>query len=356
MPSASVRTASALAIRRRQSAAHGIGERLLDHERSRTRAPGSRPRRSPRRAPRPRDDHPREEVGREDRGRHHDHPDVLDRRVGGVDVVDPPERRDAVGVQRVERDRVVPLGGRARLGDAARDLRVLELVGEEPRASRGRGSASRRGTDEQEIRSDRESDGADGSAGRAAVECLHGAQHDHAGRDRSRAGRTGRGHPAAAQARTTASSRSAGACGIVTSTVSGWAAARIRSMSSVPPRTRHAEQPAADAGAGRRRRSRPPARPGVSRSSRSRLRPERPAPTISVRRPSRSRQRRAGAEERALAEPRGADHDHAEQRVEDEDARREVAERRRAPRRSRPRPLPRRRRRATIEAASREPA
>jgi hypothetical protein len=63
---------------------------------------------------------------------------------------------------------------------------------------------------------------------------VHGAQHDQRVEIRlspdESAGRSG-----ASQARTIESSRSAGAFGIVTSTVSGWAAAMARSMSRVPP-------------------------------------------------------------------------------------------------------------------------
>ena len=73
----------------------------------------------------------------------------------------------------------------------------------------------------------------------------------------------------------------------------------------------------------RRRR----ARSGVSRSSRSRLRPLRPAPTISTRRwwlrPAIPADE---ADERALAEAGGADEQRAQQRVDDEDRGREVAE------------------------------
>src|SRR5262249_23601205 len=86
------------------------------------------------------------------------------------------------------------------------------------------------------------------------------------------------GTPASKQAFTTPSTRSAGASGIVTITASGLTVARIRAMSSVLPWT---------ATPSSRRRWRlglsstkpTTCSPGVSRSSRARLRPERPAPT-----------------------------------------------------------------------------
>ena len=66
---------------------------------------------------------------------------------------------------------------------------------------------------------------------------------------------------------------------------------------------------------------------GVSRSSRSRLRPLRPAPTISTRRWSpRPAIPETSADERALAEAGAADEQRAQERVDDEDRGREVAE------------------------------
>ena len=107
--------------------------------------------------------------------------------------------------------------------------------------------------------------------------------------------------PASAQAATTASSRSRGASGIVTSTMSGCVRReRSRSSSSSAPSDRHAVHRAGAAAAGCRRRSRPRARPASRAARASGCGPLRPAPTISVRRRGRGRARRA-ARSRARA-------------------------------------------------------
>ena len=103
--------------------------------------------------------------------------------------------------------------------------------------------------------------------------------------------------------------------------------------------------------------------PAVSRSSRIRLRPVRPAPTISVRRPVRSRTDCAPLTIARSAKRDAADRDHADQRVDDEERAREVAhvlrqhhERRaRRPRRRRPRrrSRPRRARRRSARPSGR---
>ena len=204
-----------------------------------------------------------------------------------MDVVDPPERRDEVRVQRVEARRVVPLGGDARWRRCAREIvRVLELVGEEPgrdvapglppvehgrarrrrstsgigaveavehqewftvpRTTTGSRSVSRR-TKRQSIAGRRAGadDGVEPVGGRVRDRDEHGVGvRRPRGSARCRASRRGPVMPSRRR--------------------------RIRrGSSSTNPTTRS---------------------PGVSRSSRSRLRPDRPAPTISVRRPSRSRQ------------------------------------------------------------------
>ena len=148
--------------------------RLLDQER------GVRERRGRDRAdrreqrPRLREDRPREEVGREERGRHHEHPDVLDRRVGGGDVADLPERREQIGVQRLEPGRMAAELAVACLRDRARDLRELQLVREQPRRHVPAGLPAVQ-DDEQEI-GDRERKRLVEPVGLASL--VHGAQHD----------------------------------------------------------------------------------------------------------------------------------------------------------------------------------
>ena len=65
--------------------------------------------------------------------------------------------------------------------------------------------------------------------------------------------------------------------------------------------------------------------PAVSRSSRIRLRPVRPAPTITRASAGAVAHRLRADDDRALGEPRRADGDHADQRVDDEERAREVA-------------------------------
>jgi hypothetical protein len=112
----------------------GIREHL-DHEqpRVRERRQGAGGDRREQRRP-ARDDEAGEPVSGEDGRGHRERAQVLDRRVRGGHVVgEPPHRGEQVGV---ERDPVVGRaapGRLARLRQRARELRVLDLVAEEPR-------------------------------------------------------------------------------------------------------------------------------------------------------------------------------------------------------------------------------
>ena len=81
---------------------------------------------------RPRHQRPGEGVGREDRRRHDEHVEGLDRAVGRLQVVDPPERRDQPREQARAPVLDAPPGRCAGFGDRPRDLGVLDLVGEQP--------------------------------------------------------------------------------------------------------------------------------------------------------------------------------------------------------------------------------
>ena len=110
----------------------------------------------------------------------------------------------------------------------------------------------------------------------------------------------------------------AGAFGIVTRTMSGWVRANTRG----PARASSRAPDAVDAAAAKPGLSstKPTTRsPAVSRSSRIRLRPVLPAPTMTVRRPVRSRTVREPIDDRPLGEPRAADRDDADERVDDEE-------------------------------------
>ncbi len=330
--------------------AHRVGERLLDHERARTRGPGvaTAPTAANSAQVRETTIRARKYAGKI-ADRHHDHPDVLDRRVGRVDVVDPPERRDEVRVERVEARRVVPLGGDCPVSAMrARDLRVLQLVGEEPRRDVARGSASRRARTSQRKASDERD---------RAVEAVEATCGSAASSLRCAAPRTTTGSRSVSR-RTNRQGIAGGGAGADDGVepVGG----RVRD------RDEHGVRAAWPRGSARCRASRRGrATPSRRRRMQARVvvdeaddllarRLAQLAQQAAARAPGADDQRaaavalgqrRARAEQRALAEARGADHDHAEQRVEDEDARREVAERRRERRRSRPRPPPRRRRR-----------
>src|SRR5438128_999160 len=75
----------------------------------------------------------RERVGREHHRRHQEAVHVLEHAGGGVRVVDPPHRREHVVVERLEPVGVAEHGRPARVRDRALDVRVLELVAEQPR-------------------------------------------------------------------------------------------------------------------------------------------------------------------------------------------------------------------------------
>ena len=133
--------------------------------------------------------------------------------------------------------------------------------------------------------------------------------------------------PLASQASRTKSSRSLGACGIVTRTVSGRAATTIRRISSALPRTGTPSK--------RRRHSRGSSStkpttcsPGVSRSSRAQASAaasgadDEDAPSRSG-----SAQRRHAAVRSPLPEARCADEQRAEQRVDHENRARKVSAR-----------------------------
>src|SRR5439155_668297 len=177
----------------------------------------------------------------EHRRGHHDDARVLDRGVAVPDAVDPPERRDQIRVERVEAGRMIPLGGVPGLGDRPRDLCELELVGEEPRRDVAARLPAVEHTKPEEGAGERDRpvEAIDrGNRNRGRSFHYGCATPSTTSGSRSVSRRTKRhGTSAFTQARTIASRRSAGACGMVTSTESGWVTARIRSMSTVPPRT-----------------------------------------------------------------------------------------------------------------------
>ncbi len=111
----------------------GIRPRLLDENR-RVRERRGRDRRHGGEQGPARCDHPsREEIGGEDRSRHHERLDGLDRLVRARHRMDPPERRGEVGDEAREAVRLAAAHGMTGVGDRARDLRRLELVGEDRR-------------------------------------------------------------------------------------------------------------------------------------------------------------------------------------------------------------------------------
>ena len=148
---------------------------------------------------------------------------------------------------RLEVDRLPAAGGVAGRGDRARDLRPLELVGEDPgrlprpgldarrrraRRARARAAGTPRRARSTSVRSRRR---AAGVRTEAVVTCgsfCRGAEDDARIEVESRAGRTGTRRSACAQASTTASSVSRGASGIVTSTMSGFERSSSRSSSA----------------------------------------------------------------------------------------------------------------------------
>src|SRR5581483_4253542 len=278
-----------------------IGEVLLDdpagvRERRNDCRPGRREER-----PGLRHDHPREEVRREQHRRHHEDVEVLHARIRRRDVVDQPDGRRQHDVERMEAVRFAAPGGVARVGDRARELRQLELVREEPRR---RVLPRFDAVDDAEPDVDaRERDGrertvcdtgtrADGRADlvAAARPCKHAhsatAPSTAAGSRSTRRWTKRQEMSARRQASTIASSRSRGAVGIVTSTASGSWRPRIQPIWSIEPSTGtpwiRRVRKAGSSSTNPTTRS-----PGVSRSSRSRLRPLRPAPTMSVRLPLR---------------------------------------------------------------------
>ncbi len=273
---------------------------------------------------------PSEPVRGEERCGHHRCVFVLDRRVGAPRGAEPPGRRDHVRVER-RRMRVVQTQlGDAVMGDAARQTRPLELVGEEPR--RG---VLRRLPGVQDEKHDVGDD--ERVRGEGPVESRPAAAFGIQAHGRSGA-RTIRGSTStsrltnrhvtsrAAQATTIFSNSSWGASGIVTKTMSGCRRSSSGSSELVLPVTRMPLR--------RRPRSagssstKPTTRsPGVSRSSRRRLRPV----------AARADDEYAAigvvpcdlepAQHRPLGEARAEDRKRADQEVDDEDAAREVAER-----------------------------
>ena len=191
--------------------------------------------------------------------------------------------------------RCSPLRRMCPVRDRARELRQLELVAEEPRRESlpcldrvdGRRARRRRSRAGSAARARSTSD-ANLASGRrllrvaAAASLGGGAEHDARVEVGLPAHEAARDPGPPARLEHDASSRSRGASGIVTSTASGRAA---RSPSRFVERRRARACPAVRrfAARGRRRRSRRRCSPAVSRSSRSRLRPLRPAPTMSVR-------------------------------------------------------------------------
>ena len=285
----------------------------------------------------PRDEHPREQVRRHRRERHHDRVQVLDRRVGACGRVDPPERRDQVRVERLEEDRLAAPRRMAGRGDRARELRPLELVGEEPRrlprprldeveGRRRAGRAPRRGRRQDPVEPACAPRG--GSPRPRPRPCSLGRRTEHDARIEVDLAPHELACDAGLRAR-------------VDDRVEPLAR-RVRDRHEDDVGLRALEQPrqlggrcrgpaprgrGAGGAAGCRRRSRRRARPR-SREARAsgcaRCGPRRRSASGA---PVRSRIALRPRHERALRDPRGADHDRAEQRVDDEERAREVPER-----------------------------
>ena len=277
--------------------ARRVGERLLDEDRRvRERRRGHRRDRGEQR-PGPRDDEPGECVRGEDRRRHHQRLQVLDRLERVDDAVEPPGGRRQPGDERGEAVGDAAASRLARVGDRPRDLGQLELVGEDRRRLAPPGLPDvQRG--ERAVREEQR-DEVSSASGRAPprVRSLGGHFDERRLRSRCAGARSGTVPAPRRRPGRPASSRSRGALGIETSTSSGRAVTSTVATSSVAPST---VTPWI-----RRRRSaglssrKPTTRAsGSSRSSRTRLRPARPAPTTSTRRRSpRARSaRRSGSE------------------------------------------------------------
>ena len=233
-------------------------------------------------------------------------------------------------VERLEE--VVPRRRRLVVGDAARELRQLQLVGEEPRRRVAPGLVRiERGQPDEDRR--------EGQRGVCAIEpgAVAGSRRRGGGvvirlaapkamtGSRSRSLRTNlQGTCACSQARTTPSRRSRGAADRHEHG-SGCDWTRTRSISGSVPST---GTPCMRRPRSRRSSSTKPTTcsPGVSRSSRNRLRPLRPAPTSSVRRRSCRSRSVACAEQHAFGEARASDEHHRDERVQYVDPLREVAE------------------------------
>ena len=250
-----------------------IRERLLEqqlgvHERRDHRGAGGREDR-----PAPRDEHPREEVRGEDDRRHRRDADRLDDAVRARRVVDPPRGRDQVDVERRERMRDAAPRLVSRHRDRARELRALELVADEPRREVPPGLPAVEQAEPDEDRQQREEraqrDDVPPRRGEPVARQWSLVLSDFHGSG-SISRRTKRhSTPLASQASRTKSSRSLGACGIVTRTVSGRAARRRSGASRRRCRGRGRRASADATASGRRRRSRRPA-PRVSRAARAR--------------------------------------------------------------------------------------
>ncbi len=307
-----------------------VRERLLDQERR----VGERRRRD--RAdrgedrPGPRDDEAREPVRGEDRRRHHEHADQLGRVV---------RRRVGSSHQAgCDRDRCRARSGAAArraatapgLGDRARDLGELDLVGEDRRRPAPprlpgveRAGRAKIATNEEPADSARAASARTASCGALT-------------RRRARARRRGRGRARADEAARRRPRPLAGgaheveplraASGIVTSTSRPCGRSSRRSISSRAPSTATPWI--------RRRRAVPGCRRGSRRRARRRLaqlarklRPELPAPTISVRAAAPRRSEPSAATSARSPKRDGADQRRAEQRVDHEDLEREVGQR-----------------------------
>ena len=298
-----------------------VGERLLDDASTSKRAPGSRAAAAAANERRRRaDEQPRQRVGREGRSASsRATPMYFAAAVRGVHVVEattpaPSGTCRACGSRAARR--VAPRGRsrRSRARSASARARREKSHGVEvptPASRRGREpeeDAEQRDGGEQRSAQRARAALARGSRRPCDAQSAVGAEHDAADRGRSRGGRSGRSR----RRRRTRRRRGRAAR----------AARRDRDEDGVRARVRSARASISSSAA--ERRGRPGARaarrrgssstkpttcsPAVSRSSRSRLRPPRPAPTISVRVPVAAR--RSGSprrDERALPEARRAD-------------------------------------------------
>ncbi len=219
----------------------------------------------------------------------------------------------------------------ARLCDRPRELRHLELVAVQPDRDVPGGLPAVEHAEPEVDREDRH--GREQPVDPRPRDCRGACACDaHSAADprtttgsRSRSRRTNR-HvtPAAAQAATTASSRSRPASGIVTSTMSGRVRSSTCAISDVPPDDRDALKPPApqarvvvdEAHDVLARRLAQLAEQAAAASSRAD--DQRPA--------ARRVERREPARSRSLPEPRRADEDDADERVDHEHALREVPE------------------------------